>query len=129
MSEGQQIEPSRRRRDSGKVRKSENIKFWHRLAIALGMTLKEVQSRVDSAEFSRWQAYYKVEPFGEERADMRSAVIASTLANIHRGKGKAYTLNDFMIDFSGKEKKSAKEMSDIFSLFAGVHNKKVTNGI
>ena len=38
--------------------------------------------------FREWIAYSELEPFGEERADYRSAQIVWMLANIHRGKGK-----------------------------------------
>lgn len=42
-------------------------------------------------------AYYQLEPFGEERDDLRSGIIASTIANANRGKGqKPFKPSDFM---------------------------------
>lgn len=42
-------------------------------------------------------AYSQVEPFGEHRGDVRSAIVAQTIANVNRGKGrKPYTLDDFI---------------------------------
>lgn len=42
-------------------------------------------------------AYYKLEPFGESRADLRSGIIASTIANVNRQKGgPTYKAQDFM---------------------------------
>lgn len=34
-----------------------------------------------------WWAYSKLEPFGEYRADLRTGIVAATLANMARRKG------------------------------------------
>lgn len=39
-------------------------------------------------EFREWRAYYDLEPFGEERQDLRIASIVSTMVNLVRKKGK-----------------------------------------
>ena len=59
-----------------------------------------------STEFVQWKEYYRLEPFGEERADYRMGVIASILANVNRRKktDKQYSPKDFMPVFN-KEKK------------------------
>jgi hypothetical protein len=42
-------------------------------------------------------AYYSLEPFGDSRADLRTGIVASLIANIHRGKDqKPYKPEDFM---------------------------------
>lgn len=42
-------------------------------------------------------AYYSLEPFGEERADLRMAIVASLIANANRDpKHEAYKPEDFM---------------------------------
>lgn len=47
--------------------------------------------------FTSWQAYYTLEPFGQERADLRAGIVASTMANALRGKRtRAYKPKDFM---------------------------------
>jgi uncharacterized protein DUF4035 len=38
-------------------------------------------------QFCEWRAYYDLEPFGEERADYRSAQVVATLLNVHRKRG------------------------------------------
>lgn len=55
-------------------------------------------SRMTSRELLEWQVYYGIEPFGEERADLRAGIIASTIANCQgRKKGKpAFKPVDFM---------------------------------
>lgn len=50
--------------------------------------------------YNEWLAYYEVEPFGEERADLRSAIIASTMANMWRGKkSRRFKIQQFMPNF------------------------------
>lgn len=61
------------------------------------MSVARCMREVDSAEFSEWIAYYHLEPFGDERADLRAAIIAHTNASVMRGKkSKPYKLKDFM---------------------------------
>lgn len=70
----------------------------HRLCLALGgMTVREMERRMGAREYADWLAYYAAEPFGEDRADLRAGIIASTIANVNRGKGdKPYKPRDFM---------------------------------
>ena len=51
-----------------------------------------------SAELTEWMAYYKLEPFDEQRADLRSAIVASTTANAapRRRGARVYHVQDFM---------------------------------
>ena len=47
-------------------------------------------------------AFSSVEPIGDERADLRAALIASVLANINRNPETTpapFTLADFLFDF------------------------------
>lgn len=55
---------------------------------------------MSSEELSMWMAYEVIEPFGETRADIRAGIIASTIANVNRGKNqKAFSPEDFMVKF------------------------------
>lgn len=50
-------------------------------------------------QFSGWMRYYQEEPFGEERADLRSGIVASVIANVNRDdkkKPKPFKPSDFM---------------------------------
>ena len=59
-------------------------------------------------------AYTRVEPWGEEREDWRAAMVASTIANVNRGKSqKPFKPEDFMPDVGGKRKKSADELLEV----------------
>lgn len=51
-------------------------------------------------QFAEWMAYSTLEPWGEERDDLRMGIVASTIANANRGKNtKAYSPQDFMPKF------------------------------
>jgi hypothetical protein len=60
-------------------------------------------------QLAGWQRYHQLEPFGEERADLRMGILASLYANAHRGKSsdKVLTASDFMPKFDSGDGKSA----------------------
>ena len=59
---------------------------------------------MSSKEFVEWMAYYRLEPFGDARADIRAAMICKVLADINTPKGKAHAaLEDFMPRFEQPE--------------------------
>jgi hypothetical protein len=60
--------------------------MWFRLAKELGMSVRRCQQEISSAEFGEWIAFYSIEPFGDRYADLRAGVVASTVANVNRGK-------------------------------------------
>jgi hypothetical protein len=64
-------------------------------------------------ELVGWGVYYQIEPWGEWRADARSAQISAILANTNRDPKKRpepYAIKDFMM-FSGKEQSEAKQQT------------------
>ena len=67
------------------------------LAATLGLTADEVGARMSAPEFRLWCGLYRACPWGEDRADVRSGVVAATFANVMRGKGqRARSPLDFM---------------------------------
>ncbi len=61
------------------------------------MTRDELLDRMTVEEFHTWYILEKLEPFGEYGEWMRTGVLASTMANIHRGKDQsAFAPLDFM---------------------------------
>lgn len=64
------------------------------------MSVRAAQRDIDAREFEEWRAYSLLEPWDETRADWRAGIIASTLANIHRGKDtEPFSPGDFMPQF------------------------------
>jgi len=88
---------------------------------------------MDSRELAEWMAYYRIEPFGENRADYRAGVISSVLANINKKKGsKAFKPEDFVPQFDGKYiikfLPSAKELSAKIKMIFGSRKRKKKKG-
>lgn len=62
------------------------------------MTVAELGDRMTARELAEWKAYYELEPFGDLRADYRTGLLASMLANLVRGKNdKPLTPKDFIL--------------------------------
>ncbi len=60
------------------------------------MTVEELGERMSSRELSEWLAFDRISPIGDERDDLRSAIVASTVANCHRARREPFTPQDFM---------------------------------
>lgn len=59
-------------------------------------------SEMTAMQLLEWHVYAELEPFEEERQDLRFASIVQTLANIHRDrkrKTQAYTLDEMSLKF------------------------------
>lgn len=68
------------------------------------MPVRELLARTDSRELAEWMAYAQLEPFGEEREDLRAGIVASTIANANRDpkkRKKPFAPEDFIPDFAG----------------------------
>lgn len=60
-------------------------------------------ARIPSRLLSEWMAFARLEPFGEGRADLRTGIVAATVANVHRAHGeRALKAEDFMPDFEAE---------------------------
>lgn len=60
------------------------------MALALRCTVSELQERLNSYEFSEWQAFFSIEPFGSYTEDLRAALICQKLAG---GRVSDYVLH------------------------------------
>lgn len=87
--------------------------MWLRLAAMWGCTLMEAAAKCDAAEFALWSALYAIDPWGEQRADLRSAQQTAVTWNAFFSK-KA-DVEDFMLFQPPKPKASAKELFAKFS--------------
>ena len=82
--------------------------------------MRDLLDRCDSRELSEWAAFWRAEPWGDMRADLRAGIISSTVANVMSGKkGRSVTPADFM-PFQDKTEQTAEDMqSRILSAFGG----------
>ena len=91
--------------------------------MAWSCTVAEAKARCTIREFYQWQHFYAIEPWGEERADLRSAIIAYTVASIHAKKGAKIRVADFMPQFGRQtEAQTGEEMEAIARAFAARMN-------
>jgi len=68
-----------------------------RLALALGRADPDaLLAELPQRTLLEWIAYYELEPWGEDRADVRAAIVASTVYNVARGRGRARPPRDFL---------------------------------
>jgi hypothetical protein len=77
----------------------------------LGIPYNELGQRISAAELALYQCYYKLEPWGEQRADIRTASQTSFIASatgVTKQSGGKFTTEDFML-FRDKPKKEESE--------------------
>ena len=82
-----------------------------RLALELGMTVGELESKMAPSELKEWIAYYNIEPFGSDVEGYRHALGVTVFVNANRDsktKTSPFKLTDFFI---GGDKKDKSEMS------------------
>jgi uncharacterized protein DUF4035 len=76
-----------------------------------------------------WRAYYDLEPFGEERADYRSAQIVTAILNVNRKKGAPIVkLRDCLLQFGADSaaatspEEARKKIIRTMELLVAIHN-------
>lgn len=78
--------------------------------------MAEWQTAMSSCEFSEWMAFFQLQPYGEWRADFRTASVMALIANVNRDPKKTseFTPQDFMPDFEKAldERQAQEEMPE-----------------
>lgn len=59
--------------------------------------MKELEQSVSARELGEWRAFYSIDPWGEQRADMRAARIAAVSLMPHVKPGTNIDANDYML--------------------------------
>lgn len=92
--------------------------FLHRYALAIGWPVPLLEKIMSSRDIAEAMAYDRIAPFGPERSDLRSGIIASVIANANRGKGgKPFTPQDFMPKFGKSKKKTlTDQICEVFKI-------------
>lgn len=94
--------------------------MWLRLAAMWGCTLKEAAAKCDAAEFALWSALYEIDPWGEERADLRSAQITAKMHNAFFSNKRE--ISEFMFFQPDKPKPTPKQIFDKAQQVIGMFN-------
>lgn len=95
--------------------------------------MAQCQKEISSYEYTEWLAYYQIEPFGEERADLRSAILCTLVASVFASKGYKPKVSDFMPDFEkavNRRSQSAEEIQAQLRMIYGDnrHNRNFRTG-
>ena len=94
----------------------------------MGRTVRELLNSMDAAEFQGWVAYSELDPWTEDRADLRAGIVAATVANANSTKGK-FRPRDFMVDYSKRhserEPKTSEQIKHVAMLITVVMGGKV----
>lgn len=71
-----------------------------------------------------WISYYRADPWGEERADLRNASLMALLYNLLRRKGPARKARDFMPRFRPRAPQKPEAMLAMLQLAASMSKRK-----
>lgn len=65
------------------------------------MSVRRAQAEISADEFVEWLAVMRMDPMGEQRGDLRAAIVASTVANAspNRARRQVFRVKEFMPDF------------------------------
>lgn len=95
------------------------------MALALGMSVRRAQQEIDAREFAEWKAFGQIEPFGEVRADLRAAIIATAACNAGGIKAEP---GNFMPRFDARHEMKAdavpEKVRDVFGAIAAAMQEK-----
>ncbi len=87
-------------------------------------------SEMSISEFREWVAYYDLEPFGEERADLRTASIVKMVHDVNvKRSARDKPLSDFVIKIGKatpidhRSKANQDRMKMMGAMIAGAHKK------
>ena len=95
--------------------------FEFQLAAKLGRTRQELLRSISSKELSEWMAYNELDPFTEDRADDRSAIIARVCAaGMLEGP---HDMNDFRAVPEPVREMSLSEMGQVLRSMASLPRK------
>ncbi len=83
---------------------------------------------MSSREFTEWAAYAQLEPFGEQRADLRMGILAALQANMNRDpkKTKQFTPEDFMPSFESEQRQRNGYNAEALEMMAAVYGGTIT---
>jgi hypothetical protein len=99
-----------------------------RLCALLGIHSRHALKRLlTHRDYLDWQALYRVDPWGEDRADLRAGIIASAAISPYAKKGQTPRPVDFMpyAKPPGPRRQTAEQIKQIATSIAGNWNRAV----
>lgn len=90
------------------------------MALAWSCTKAEAKRRCTVKEFAEWIAYDRIDPIGEQRADLRMAVLATVVAR--SGGSKTAKPSDFIPRFDAPKAEPTSVIKAKLMAIAEAHN-------
>lgn len=88
------------------------------------MTVRELLSRMTAEEFVEWKAFYKVEPFGDYRADLRAGMMTAPLLNIQMAPAhRKWRAHHWVLNTDPPKPQTPEEMKALLQALAGAFGK------
>ena len=75
--------------------------------------VEALRARITHKQFVNWQIYYKDNPFGDFRADLRQAITSELVAKAHFKDAKNKKIADFMAITPKRRQQTPEEMKKI----------------
>lgn len=75
--------------------------------------------RMSAVQFCEWQACYAIDPWGPERADLRSGIECSVMDACHRTKGRVKPPKDYMVNFDSPQERQQQKEQEMRAKVAG----------
>lgn len=77
--------------------------------------MRQLLAEIDSAELTEWLAFYRIDPFGDQRGDVQSATVARMvyLANCDK-KAPTLSLKEFMPFLPPEPEQSPEDQMAMF---------------
>lgn len=86
--------------------------FVFRLALRLGRTVEELLDALSAAELMEWMAFDRLQPIGDERADVNQAIQTSVLVRMKAKKGARINAVDFLPGWSRQGADGAVDLEE-----------------
>lgn len=92
------------------------------------MTVRQLLANTSSAELTEWLAFTREHPIGDERADLRAAMVCQTIA---ASVGTSRKISDFLLKFGVEaepKRQSVDEMKEFARQFSKAFIEQKRNG-
>ncbi len=93
--------------------------MWLRIADKFGVSVSECMKKISAKEYTEQCALYRIDPWGEERADWRIAQLCAMVATSFSDGRKRFCAADFMFDGHRAKPMTDEEMRAAMILWAG----------
>ena len=105
------------------------MRFAYMLAARLGIADPRAMLETMSARvLAEWQQYAALEPLDDRRGDLRAALVASTVANVHGAKTRLRDFELYVRPGAGaRPRKSVEQMGAIVRMAAAAAGGKGAN--